>query len=47
MTIHSSTLNKIESWRFISEKIKAELDIKMKNKILSLSTAFSPIGFKN
>ena len=31
MTILSSTLNRIESRRFISEKISAELDIQMKN----------------
>ena len=31
MTILSSTLNRIESRRFISEKSSAELDIQMKN----------------
>ena len=43
-----STLNRIESRRFISEKISAELDIQMKKyDILSLSNAFSPRNRKN
>ena len=48
MTILSLTLNRIESRRFISEKISAELDIQMKKyDILSLSNAFSARNLKN
>ena len=45
--ILSSILNRMESRRFISGKISAELDIKIKNDILSFSTAFSPINLQN
>ena len=46
MTILSSTINILISRRFIYEKISSEFHIWMKNDILSLSTAFSPISLK-
>ena len=46
MTTLSSTLNRIESRRFISEKLKQNSIFRWKNDILSLITAFSPMSVK-
>ena len=47
MTILSSTLNRIESRRFISKKMSENSIFRWKNDTLSLSTTFSQLSRKN